>query len=329
MENGRMGSGPCWDLLENLKPKNWYAAHMHCRFDATVEHSESERTRFVALDKCLPKRRCLDFLDIGDDNTNPPVIQYDLEWLTVLHLTNNFLNVNQNYTKLPLRLEPDDPEDNMQRFDFRPTEEEMNAVLKRFNNDLTIPANFTQTRVAYDPQRDGRNFRNLNERIIVDLNPQTTDFCVKLGVDDPLFLVAKFAGIELTNSAINLNQTASEKVPKVVRAPLASFLPQPKFGNDEEIDLDELEEEDVVVEKVEVEGGEGESGGVGEGLEEIPEVPKATSEVPKATPEVPEPTPPPQQVPAPQQTSEDPDLPSPPKKMFKRRNAEIRADNDD
>lgn len=256
MENGKMGSGPCFDLLTTLRPRNWYAAHLHCRFDANVPHENNEFTRFVALDKCLPNRKFLDFLTIGDDEQDTPstdvnalpVIEYDLEWLTVLHLTNNLLNVSSKNTKLPLQPGPDDPEDNVQRYEFTPTKEEMDAVLKKFNGDLKIPKNFAQTVQAYNPQRDGRNFKNLNERITVELNPQTTAFCAKLGLDDPLFLVAKFAKIDLTTSTVNLSKS-EELVAPIPRAPLASFLPQPKFGNKDEIDLDELDDEDDLTEK--------------------------------------------------------------------------------
>lgn len=256
IESGKLGSGPCWDLLTTLKPKNWYAAHMHCRFDANVQHSETESTRFVALDKCLPNRKCLDFVTINEDENDEqdtkereaPVLQYDLEWLTVLHLTNNLLNVNRNYTKLPLQPGPDEPQDSVQRFEFTPTKSEMDEVLKKFNGDLTIPMNFVQSLPAYDPQRDGRNFRNLNSvQIPVELNPQTTGFCEKLGIDDPLFLVAKFSKIDLSTSTNNFGSESSaiaKKIEVVPRAPLASFLPQPKFANDEEIDLDDLEAED-------------------------------------------------------------------------------------
>ena len=320
-----MGSGPCWDLLTTLHPKHWYSAHMHCRFDANVQHNETERTKFVALDKCLPNRKFLDFLDIGDDNQNPPEIKYDLQWLTVLHLTNNLLNVGRNQTKLPLKLGPDDPQDKVQRYEFTPTEEEMNAVLKKFNNDLTIPTNFTQTAIAYDPQRDGKNFRNFNPFVKVELNPQTTDFCVKLSLDDPLFLTAKFNGIDLTTSTTNLGEIISNeaaKLPAVIRAPLASFLPQPKFGNDEEIDLDELEGDEEPEEK--------------EKLDDIKieEVQKQSSE-----PDVPDT----QQTPdaeevslslietqlEPLKVSEDSEVGPTPAKKFKRRNLEIYAANED
>lgn len=257
IESGKLGSGPCWDLLTTLRPKNWYAAHMHCRFDANVPHGDDEFTRFVALDKCLPNRKCLDFVNINETEGEEerervePVLQYDLEWLTVLQLTNNLLNVNRNYTKLPLAPGPNEPADTQQRFEFTPTKEEMDVVLAKFGGDLTIPQNFTQSQPAYEPQRDGRNFRNLNAmQIPVELNPQTTEFCEQLDIDDPLFLVAQFSKINLTTATNNFGSTEAPpaRVKKadlpVPRAPLASFLPQPKFVNDEEIDLDDLEAEE-------------------------------------------------------------------------------------
>lgn len=251
MENGRMGSGPCWDLLTTLRPRYWYAAHMHCRFDASVPHDNNECTKFVALDKCMPNRKFLDFLTIGDDDESAveramPEIKYDLEWLTVLYLTNNLLNVSKDYTKLPLQPGPDDI-DNVQRFEFTPSEHEKEIVLKKFDGNLKIPKNFTQTVPAYEPLKNA-NFRNLNETIRMELNPQTTEFCAKLGIDDPLFLAAKFAKVNLLTSTVDLakNKQNQELPPESLRAPLASFLPKPKFSNADEINLDELEEEFTV-----------------------------------------------------------------------------------
>lgn len=325
MENGKMGSGPCWDLLTTLKPKNWYSAHLHCRFDANVQHDNNESTRFVALDKCLPNRKFLDFLTIGDDDEksestdvkSQPVIEYDLEWLTVLLLTNNLLNVSTSNTKLPLQPGPNDPQDNVQRFEFTPTKDEMDAVLKKFNGDLTIPKNFKQTAQAYDPQRDGKNFKFLNERVIIELNPQTTEFCAKLGIDDPLFIAAKFSKIDLNTSAVDLSRNGSSAasssevnlfVPVISRAPLASSLPPPMFSNVDEINLNDLEEEDA----------------------------PATVEVPETIiePEI-------DQQDEPQdlsmksetikqlETTAEATISSPPKKKFKRRNEDIYTGKDD
>ena len=68
-----LGSPPLMMLLKRLKPKWWFAGHLHVRFEAEVKHArdaeetqrgiqDNERTtKFLALDKCLPGR---DFLEV-------------------------------------------------------------------------------------------------------------------------------------------------------------------------------------------------------------------------------------------------------------------------
>ncbi|KAG6820038.1 hypothetical protein H0H93_006273 [Arthromyces matolae] len=41
IDAGRLGSPPLMGLLKNLKPRWWFAAHLHTRFEATVPHNES------------------------------------------------------------------------------------------------------------------------------------------------------------------------------------------------------------------------------------------------------------------------------------------------
>lgn len=55
-----LGSQAGETLLHELKPKYWFAAHLHCRFAASVQHNEHQTTEFLALDKCLPKRQFLE-----------------------------------------------------------------------------------------------------------------------------------------------------------------------------------------------------------------------------------------------------------------------------
>lgn len=91
-------------LLDELKPKYWFAAHIHVKFPALVEHRDSARqTRFLALDKALPKRDFIQILDIpvdeeraGDamafvdrkafdgNGVDDFRIDLDPEWLTIL-----------------------------------------------------------------------------------------------------------------------------------------------------------------------------------------------------------------------------------------------------
>ncbi|KAF0983675.1 hypothetical protein FDP41_007590 [Naegleria fowleri] len=59
-------------LLKELQPKFWFSAHMHCKFSSVVSHHEqitpsnnlSKTTKFLALDKCLPKRDFLQMINL-------------------------------------------------------------------------------------------------------------------------------------------------------------------------------------------------------------------------------------------------------------------------
>ncbi|CAN7989662.1 unnamed protein product, partial [Ixodes pacificus] len=62
VETNRLGCRPTEELLELLRPRFWFAAHLHCKFAALVQHQDGTCTKFLALDKCLPRR---DFLQVS------------------------------------------------------------------------------------------------------------------------------------------------------------------------------------------------------------------------------------------------------------------------
>ncbi|XP_058987695.1 lariat debranching enzyme-like [Musca domestica] len=221
MDRDQLGSRPCQDLLNILRPSYWFSAHLHCKFAALVLHSEasmeqnvekqstmshpeedkpkSKITKFLALDKCLPKRRFLQVLDIESENHTDDEgqlrLEYDLEWLTILHLTNHLVNVKENYYYLP-----NEKSANGERFQFTPTMDEMNFVRQRFENDLKIPENFCRTVEAFDPSihlSKGYHYVQPKSQI----NPQSQQFCETLGIDDPLSLAMLIGGHELSHSS--------------------------------------------------------------------------------------------------------------------------------
>lgn len=234
---------------------------MHCKFSAIIPHLPSkatdgsgsgqkneetiyeQETKFLALDKCLPKRRFLQVIDVDvteEFRDKPPVLNYDLEWLTVLHLTNHLINVKHINHYMP-----DDKSE--ERFDFRPSEDEKNYILGKFDGNLEIPKDFVRTAVPYD----GKTGYQFGTKPASFINPQTTTLCNQLNIDDPLSLAMLLSGHKLINATeypdisnnddLNAQQGSSTNIP--IKKKLCTFvLPQPKLDmdlNPDEIDIAE------------------------------------------------------------------------------------------
>lgn len=202
IEDNRLGSPPCLELLKQLKPTYWFSGHLHCKFAAVIPHDDNKSTKFLALDKCLPKRKFLQILDIetSEDVTNNELC-YDLEWLTILHITKHLTSVKALSSYMP------GPGNSNIRWNFAPTDEEKEFVLKRFDNNLKIPLNFEPTAAAFDPSNSNRNASQPQPTS----NPQTTLLCDLLDIDDPMNLVLTMSGKELSDPSFidNLNKTGN------------------------------------------------------------------------------------------------------------------------
>ncbi|KAI8426186.1 hypothetical protein MSG28_005120, partial [Choristoneura fumiferana] len=137
IESNQLGSPPAMKLLKELKPEYWFAAHLHCQFSALVKHDDSE-TKFLALDKCLPKRRHLQILDLPEEYDGDKQLKYDEEWLAVLRNTNHLLSVKNVDSHLP------GPGGN-ERFDFTQTSEEKETIIQLMGDMLYKADSFVKT----------------------------------------------------------------------------------------------------------------------------------------------------------------------------------------
>ena len=119
-------------LLQRLRPKRWFSAHLHTRFDATVYHGfqkndrtvamclpvgvkpnmapNATSTQFLALDKCLPRREFLEVLDVAPSASTsgsaaepegPPQLEYDPEWLAILRTYHHLMSHSRDRVALP------------------------------------------------------------------------------------------------------------------------------------------------------------------------------------------------------------------------------------
>lgn len=188
--SGTLGSPPAEEILHKLQPAYWFAAHLHVKFTAHVQHSAEKTTKFLSLDKCLPRRQFLQILDIPHKEEDGLKIKLDAEWLCILKSTNHLLNLRPTSVYMPGPGCSD-------RYDFKVSDGDLKNIQKDFGGDLTLPENFEQTApTLYEPG----SAKESNEVLV---NPQTTLLCSMLDITDPNAVVKGISSCGDLNASTN------------------------------------------------------------------------------------------------------------------------------
>ena len=220
IENNALGSPPTMDVLKHLLPNYWFSAHLHCKFPAVYQN----KTKFLGLDKCLPNRRFLQVIEEGPPLSGVIKLHYNPQWLSILKSTNHLQSAKRTEQHMP-------GPGYSQRFDFTPTQEELKVIRDLFKNEFAIPENFQRTAKVFD---NPQNFRNHLYATSMpshpQINPQTEEFCDKLGIDDPISLIDQERRTTYNSSSLKA----------------ADFIVEEKTRNDDEIELEEESDDDEV-----------------------------------------------------------------------------------
>uniref|UniRef100_A0A914CS51 Lariat debranching enzyme C-terminal domain-containing protein n=1 Tax=Acrobeloides nanus TaxID=290746 RepID=A0A914CS51_9BILA len=192
IQMNKLGNPAAMGLLNDIRPKYWFSSHLHCVFRAEVPHDAPnsslptpEPTKFLALDKPLPRRKFLESIDIPIEENAQMQLEYDPIWLAIMKNTDRFTEVTDKIIHLP---SPASASRN-ERWDFRPTDEEIAEVGELFEHDFKIPENFRQTAPPHQPTDKRRCPPSLYYR-----NPQTMEFCQKLKIKDFNLLLCQVPG---------------------------------------------------------------------------------------------------------------------------------------
>lgn len=138
IDNGKLGNPHSFELLRKLRPRFFFAGHMHARFEATVPHENGLETKFLALHKCARQTKIQNYFNVMEVPINgeelSKELRYDPTWLAILKNTQSLEVATKKYAQIPSN-----------PVAWKPTEDQIEEVKKLFNNDFVIPLNFLQT----------------------------------------------------------------------------------------------------------------------------------------------------------------------------------------
>ncbi|KAH2435195.1 hypothetical protein KXW35_005072 [Aspergillus fumigatus] len=176
--------------VRNQLPSSFSRPQATPKLDPSVsepvpETITNKTTRFLALDKCEPKRHFLELLEIpivseqnGSQRTRPFRLEYDKEWLAITRVFADELQLGD----LAVQMQPD----RGQAF-YKPLIEEAEQwveenVVKA--GKMMVPENFTPTAPFFDPAVP----ITTDELPPEFTNPQTAQFCELIGIENKFHL---------------------------------------------------------------------------------------------------------------------------------------------
>lgn len=182
-------------------------------------------TKFLSLDKCLPRRQFLQIIDIPSpsDSTDDYDFYYDMEWLSITRAMHPYLSTVHQQATLP-------SDDELKiKIERERTYLEKKAESRAL--DLKIPHNFEPTAPAYNPNMPNDRQRTIENRKLIDnllkkiksinmilsaerpfLNPQTAQFCKEIDIDNKINANCR-QRVEEHQQQPLLNYNATEFVP--------------------------------------------------------------------------------------------------------------------
>lgn len=209
IDNNHLGNPLYQPVIPYLKPRFWFSAHLHVKFEAFIDHADNVSTKFLSLDKPLPRRQYLDIIEItpkSDAGSN--VLMYDLEWLSILKKMDHYTNIDRN----PSPKAPSFQTWGFETKRFTSSKEDLEKISSLFNNDLTINHNFRMTQPVIDNTDIDPN------RVQNFINFQTTELCTKLGIRDPMQLVNDRLKPKPNPDQIDLDEEEEEElIPKKLK----------------------------------------------------------------------------------------------------------------
>ncbi|EAW16266.1 RNA lariat debranching enzyme [Aspergillus fischeri NRRL 181] len=182
--------GPVSQDVRNQLPSSFSRPQATPKPDPSVsepvpETITNKTTRFLALDKCEPKRHFLELLEIpivseqnGSQRARPFCLEYDKEWLAITRVFADDLQLGDP----AVQMQPD----RGQAF-YKPLIEEAEQwveenVVKA--GKMMVPDNFTPTAPFFDPAVP----ITTDELPPEFTNPQTAQFCELIGIENKFHL---------------------------------------------------------------------------------------------------------------------------------------------